>query len=138
MDVESILSIPISSKLPGDRLIWAETNNGGFTVQSAYKVAMLLYQLGDVATTSSNSQQRSFWNKIWHLPVPHKVRHFAWHACREILPTKENLRVHRILLDSTCEECGLAPETLGHLFWSCSRAQQIWSCTKLPSSLRSS
>ena len=123
MDVESILSIPISSKLPGDRLIWAETNNGGFTVQSAYKVAMLLYQLGDVATTSSNSQQRSFWNKIWHLPVPHKVRHFAWHACREILPTKENLRVHRILLDSTCEECGLAPETLGHLFWSCSRAQ---------------
>ena len=60
MDVESILSIPISSKLPGDRLIWAGTNNGGFTVQSAYKVAILLYQLGDVATTSSNSQQRSF------------------------------------------------------------------------------
>ena len=123
MDVEAILSILISSKLLGDRLIWAKTNNGGFTVRSAYKVAMLLYQSGNVATASFNSQQRSFWNKIWHLLVPHKVRHFAWHACREILPTKENLWVRQILLDSTCDECGSALETSGHLFWSCSRAQ---------------
>ena len=62
---------------------------------------MLLYQSGDIATASSNSQQWSFWNKIWHLPVPHKVRHFAWRACREILPTKENLRL--------VEYCWIAP-----------------------------
>ena len=86
---------------------------------------MLLYQSGDIATASSNSQQWSFWNKIWHLPVPHKVRHFAWRAYREILPTKENLRARRILLDSTYKECGSALETSSHLFWSCSRAQQI-------------
>ena len=32
VDVEEILSIPISSKPLGDRLIWVETNNGGFTI----------------------------------------------------------------------------------------------------------
>ena len=71
VDVEAILSIPISAKPPVDRLIWAETNNGGFSVRSAYKVAMCLHQSTDVASASSNSQQRSFWNKLWHLPVPH-------------------------------------------------------------------
>ena len=70
MDVEAILSIPISAKPPVDRLIWAETNNGGF-FRSVYKVAMCLHQSADVASASSNSQQQSFWKKLWHLPVPH-------------------------------------------------------------------
>ena len=125
MDVEAILSIPISAKLPGDRVIWAETSNGGFSVRSAYKVALCLHQTENVASASSNSQQRSFWNKLWHLHVPHKVRHFAWRACHDILPTKENLCKRRILLDSTCEECGSASESSGHLFWSCPRAKRI-------------
>ena len=89
--MEAILSIPISAKLLVDHLIWVETNNGGFSIRSVYKVAMCLHQSGDVASASSNSQQRSFLKKLWHLPVPHKVRHFAWRACREILPIKENL-----------------------------------------------
>ena len=30
-----------------------------------------------------------------------------------------------------CEECNEGVEHLGHLFWSCQRAKQIWQCTKL-------
>ena len=55
VDVEAILSIPISSKLPRDLLIWVETSNGCLSVRSAYKVAMLLHQSANAATVSSNS-----------------------------------------------------------------------------------
>ena len=38
-DVEAILSIPISPYLPDDSQIWAWTQNGKFTMRSAYHVA---------------------------------------------------------------------------------------------------
>ena len=44
VDAETILGIPLSIRLPGDRIIWAETNNGYFTIRSAYKVAMKLHR----------------------------------------------------------------------------------------------
>ena len=39
-DVHSILSIPLSSRLPHDRLVSAYTPKGRFTVQSAYKLVV--------------------------------------------------------------------------------------------------
>ena len=44
VDTDTILGIPLSIRLPGDRIIWVETNNGCFTVRSAYKVAMNLHR----------------------------------------------------------------------------------------------
>ncbi|KAF3949782.1 hypothetical protein CMV_024386 [Castanea mollissima] len=38
-ETEAILSIPISQTFPEDALTWAWTQNGRFTVSSAYKVA---------------------------------------------------------------------------------------------------
>ncbi|KAK9988971.1 hypothetical protein SO802_029210 [Lithocarpus litseifolius] len=137
VDVETILGIPLSIRLPGDRIIWAETNNGRFTVRSAYKVAMNLHCPAQIASASSDSSYRGFWRKLWRLPIPHKIRHFAWRACRNILPTKDNLFHRKVLTDCRCDECGEASESSGHLFWSCPRAQLVWSCSKLPSSLRS-
>ena len=39
-DVQSILSIPLSSCLPRDRLVWAYTPKGKFTVRSVYKISL--------------------------------------------------------------------------------------------------
>ena len=38
-DAEVIKAIPISSNLPEDKLIWAWSNNGAFSVKNAYWVA---------------------------------------------------------------------------------------------------
>ena len=62
---------------------------------------------------------------------PHKIRHFTWRACREILPTKVNLKRRKVVDVDSCEECNDGIENSGHLFWSCQRARQIWQCTKL-------
>ena len=137
VDTDTILGIPLSIRLPGDRIIWVETNNGCFTVRSAYKVAMNLHRTAQNASASSNSSHRSFWRKLWQLPIPHRVHHFAWRACRNILPTKDNLFHCKVLTENLCDECGEATESIGHLFWSCPRAQLVWNCSKLPSSLKS-
>ena len=39
-DVQSILSMPLSSCLPRGKLAWAYTPKGKFTVQSVYKIAL--------------------------------------------------------------------------------------------------
>ena len=72
LDVEAILSIPLSARLSVDRLIWAESNNGSFSVRSAYKVAMNLHRSPNAGSSSTDSSLREIWKKFWHLPTPHK------------------------------------------------------------------
>ena len=54
-----------------------------------------------------------------------------WRACRDILPTKANLVARKVIPDSCCEECQKEAESSGHLFWSCSRAREVWDRSKL-------
>ena len=100
-------------------------------------VAMNLHQTTHTTSASSDSSHQVFWRKLWQLPTPHKVRHFAWKACSNILPTKDNLYLRRVLSENLCEECGNATKSSSHLFWSCPRVQLVWGCLKLPSLLRS-
>nr|POE65820.1 hypothetical protein CFP56_13905 [Quercus suber] len=90
-DVKSALSIALSPSLPEDRLIWALNSSRKFTMKSTYRLA-LDERAGHVAEESSNStRMKEFWNFIWRLNVPNKIRNFTWRACRNILPTKANL-----------------------------------------------
>ena len=34
---------------------------------------------------------KPLWNRIWGLHVPNKIKHLAWKACKNALPTKLNL-----------------------------------------------
>ena len=82
-------------------------------------------------TTSDGSLLRKFWKKIWSLPIPHKVRHFCWRACRDTLPTKVKLRRRNVIGEDICVRCHEEAETNGHIFWGCPRAQETWAASKL-------
>ena len=72
-EADLIKSIPLSSTLPVDKQVWAITNNGLFTVGSAYKLAFSLFKTKCHGTTSDGSLLRRFWKKVWSLPIPRKV-----------------------------------------------------------------
>ena len=121
-EVNLIKSIPLSATLPADKLVWAVTNNGKFTVGSAYRLAVSLFKPKNHGTTSDGSLLRKFWKKVWSLPVPHKVCHFCWHACCDISPTKVKLKRRNVFAEDLCV-CYLDnAEMNGHIFWGCPKA----------------
>ena len=63
-EVDLIKSIPLSVALPLDKLVWAETNNGKFTVGSAYELAVTLFKSRNHGTTSDGSL--NFGRKFGH------------------------------------------------------------------------
>lgn len=51
-EAEVILGLVLSSHLPEDRLVWAPSSNGRFSVRSAYMVAMEMKEKGLKGTVS--------------------------------------------------------------------------------------
>ena len=54
-EVEAIKSIPLSSRLPNDKLIWAASLNGLFSLRSAYTLAVKLSYPTNYGASSDNS-----------------------------------------------------------------------------------
>ena len=47
------------------------------------------------------------------------------------LPTKVNLAKRKVVLDNTCEACGLMAQSTSHVLWDCAKAKEAWSSLKL-------
>ena len=124
-EAKAILSLPLSFNGKEDRLIWAETANGYYTTKSAYR---LLLQAAEAATpgTSNSAAEKPFWQELWSLNVPNKIRHFLWRAANDSLPTKKNLQKRNIIQDTTCERCGGEIEDGIHAIWGCQMIKQVW------------
>ena len=58
-------------------MIWAYTPKGTFTVNSAYKVALSLSQSKSTEGTLDATSHSQFWQKIWGLRIPNKLKTFA-------------------------------------------------------------
>ena len=132
MDVATILCIPLSYQLPCDRMVWAFTPKGNFTVRSAYRLALDMVNSAANGEASDNHQQSLFWKILWHLNAPNKIKSFAWCVCKNILPTKDNLCRRKVIDIPTCEACGFGVESMRHVFWECEKAQEVWVLSGIP------
>lgn len=65
------------------------------------------------------------WKSIWSLNCPNKIKHFMWHACRNILPTNHCLKKRKVVSANECGLCG-ACKTIGHVLVQCSIAAEVW------------
>ncbi|XP_074370739.1 uncharacterized protein LOC141711921 [Apium graveolens] len=83
-DISLILSIPINRN-DNDSWFWRFDKLGHYTVRSVYDNVRV-----SVAHNQASSNS-GFWNKIWNLKIPLKVKHFVWRAVRDCLPTKDRL-----------------------------------------------
>jgi len=55
------------------------------------------------------------------------MKHFAWRACNEALPTMVNL--FRCLIADTdkCTICNAQPKDILHAVWGCEALENVWS-----------
>ena len=59
-NVQSILSIPLSVRMPQDRLVWAFTPKGNFTICNAYKIVVAESMETCMEGTSNGENHISF------------------------------------------------------------------------------
>jgi len=71
------------------------------------------------------------WNKIWHLRVAPRVKHFLWLMFHNAVKTKEYLYKLKLGPQDSCSLCNLTTETIEHLFLGCGKIQKIWNNIRL-------
>ncbi|KAL5757003.1 hypothetical protein ACOSQ2_021749 [Xanthoceras sorbifolium] len=74
MDVDSILSLPTSSSIETDSLLWHFSNDGYYTVKSDYFVALSTHES---PCNSDPSVSNSWLKYIWSLSLPPKIKLFV-------------------------------------------------------------
>ena len=55
-----------------------------------------------------------------------------WRASRNILSTKANLYLRKVINSPICEACGDAAESNGHVLRNCAIAQEVWELSGIP------
>jgi len=70
------------------------------------------------------------WKAIWSMEVPNTVKVFCWRACNNILPTKTNFFLKRVVDNMKCPCCEFEDETILHLLWECPAAREGWGGDK--------
>ena len=95
-----ILSIPISMRLPPDKMVWNWEKDGEFSVRSAYH--LLCDEKSRNQPGPSSPQRNKLWKEIWRAYIPNKIKNFMWRLAKNILPTRSNLQKKGITLDTLC------------------------------------
>lgn len=76
---------------------------------------------------SDTQRDVNVWARIWKLRVPPKVCSFLWRAVSGCLPTRFQLHLKGVHVDSDCPSCGSTWETTAHCLVSCHFAHAVWN-----------
>ncbi|CAI9782465.1 unnamed protein product [Fraxinus pennsylvanica] len=79
------------------------------------------------AGSSKGPNEKMLWKHLWKMKVPHKVKVFAWKACKHGLPTSLNLAKKHILGQSLCSLCNSETEDLHHAVINCNMLRGVWN-----------
>jgi len=103
---------------------------GKFLVRSAYKVhrasearKSLRVRPGD---TEGSNGKTDFWQKLWKLDCPPKIKHFLWRLSHNTLAVKNILKRRGMKIDTCCSLCQRLDEDGGHLFLRCKEVKGVW------------
>lgn len=66
--------------------------------------------------------------RLWKLHVPHKVKYFLWHVCKNNIPVKILLRSRGVPTSIICPMCDEDIEYVRHIFVECQYAKGCWDC----------
>ena len=126
-EAKLVKKIPLSRHSVDDKLFWPWTQSGTYSCKSGYW--FLKMEEEEEGVEEVQNGDKVFWRSIWGLQVPKKIKNFLWHAYREAIPTKANLKRRHITENTRCEWCWNKEETALHALWTCSELDSIWTQT---------
>ena len=120
-DANLILSMRIPDLPSMDRLAWAHSTNGKYSVKTGYHL-WHNHHVGFGSVVQSKG-----WTRLWKLDLPHKTKLFLWRFCRNNIPVKSRLSTKGVHIPVDCPMCTSEVEDLRHLFFQCPFALACWS-----------
>nr|KYP62506.1 LINE-1 reverse transcriptase isogeny [Cajanus cajan] len=99
---------------------WLPGNTQAYTVKSTY---------GELLSWKVGSEEVPFLKELWSLKIPPKEKILTWRMYFESLPTIDNLKMRNIQIaqnEERCRFCLEEIETTTHLFFHCSKVDQVW------------
>ncbi|KAA3471573.1 LINE-1 reverse transcriptase isogeny [Gossypium australe] len=115
--IKRILSIPPPHPAEGeDRIIWARTESGSFTISSVHR------------SLKENTwrPKHDIWRTIWKYQGPQRVRLFLWLVANQrVLINSERVR-RGFGQSSACSRCGHDVEDIMHVLRDCQTAKEVW------------
>uniref|UniRef100_A0A803PHZ6 Reverse transcriptase domain-containing protein n=1 Tax=Cannabis sativa TaxID=3483 RepID=A0A803PHZ6_CANSA len=127
IDIDRILTTPLSFYQSTDRLFWHHTTNGLYSVKSGFHLAS---SISEKHQESSSDDHKSWWKYFWALQIPPKVKIFAWKVVQNALPVATGLHKRNVIDSALCSRCKHAWESIGHALFSCKSAKAVWKGTK--------
>ncbi|CAN1255029.1 Putative ribonuclease H protein At1g65750 [Linum perenne] len=123
--VRAILAVPIGPRGMKDEWKWSFTNDGEFSVRSAYHAK----RQSEISVTSSlsNPGNDKIWKWLWNLSLPPKIRFFLWRCVKDVLATKSNLFRRNCSTNDLCPICLKNVETPMHCLFNCAHAREVWT-----------
>ncbi|KAF3522414.1 hypothetical protein F2Q69_00048727 [Brassica cretica] len=94
--------------------------------RSGYKLIELLADIQSDNRSSLPPLETQLWRKLWKTKTSPKLRHFLWRVLSGAVAVKSQLRSRGIPLDTTCSLCKQGPETVCHVLFHCTTAQDVW------------
>ncbi|CAN1767723.1 Putative ribonuclease H protein At1g65750 [Linum perenne] len=107
-----------------DEWKWSFTNNGEFTVRSAYHANRKLSE--NLPPPNPGNINDKMWKWLWSLSLSPKIRFFLWICTKETLATKINLYKRRCSPDELCQICCRETESSRHCLFTCPHAREVW------------
>ena len=116
--LKDIQGIPLAScpELK-DRLIWAYSKDGSFSLKYAYLLAKGLNPL-------NLASHPCRW--VWDAYTTSRIKFFLWLVSRNSIPTHVVLGSRGFNLRLTCEVCELSDESIIHALRDCPGAKRVW------------
>ena len=128
IDVQLILSIPLSQHDMPDFIAWSYMKNGMFSVRSAYSVEWD-HQYGSKLRHSNGMGRTTvnpIWSKIWKLACPAKVKKIIWRTLHGTLPCRITLANKHMKVSPICPTCSEGLEDTKHMLFRCSKSKEVW------------
>ncbi|CAA7022569.1 unnamed protein product [Microthlaspi erraticum] len=131
-DVRWIQGIRPSRVPTTDRLVWAYTKSGVYTVKSGYDLAMSKTEVitGQVLEPSTTVLKR----RAWKTRTTKKLKHFLWQCITGCIAVRDILVDRHCGTERSCPRCGAEAETVNHLIFTCPAATRVWESSDIPTS----
>ena len=72
----------VSEVCEEDLLVWPFTTDGNYSVKNAYRL-LASDEWNANPSSSTITEQKCLWKKLWQIRSPTKIRHFMWRAAKD-------------------------------------------------------